>query len=186
METPEEAPVEAVEAGQGEARSIHWRRRNWYALWAGLLVALLAFWAWWETPAVSGTGHMVLTVRVVDLPPGTKASLWAGPATRWNAGSAAFQGPWMVEDPAKPLPLPPIEIKAALRRWHQGYIPRLTSDEVVLRLDPPQGPPRFAAYDLRMDLNAGLAGPHRRLQVSGPLRWGALSTDASRPSPLLP
>ncbi len=178
--------MESVEAERGEARSIHWRRRNWYAAWVVLLLAVLGFWAWWETPAVSGTGHVVFTVRVVDLPPGTKASVWAGPAARWNTNAGGFQGPWAIEDSARSLPLPPIEIKAGLRRWHQGYIPRLTSDEIVLRLDPPQGPPRYAAYDLRADLNAGLAGPHRRLLVSGPLRWGALSTDASRPAPLLP
>lgn len=180
--------MDATEHGEQslEERSIHHRRRHWYAVWVGLLLAALAFWGWWETPAVSGTGHLILTVRVVDLPPGSRVEVWAGPSARWNTGSASYQGPWAVTDPSKPLPLPPIAIQAGLRRWHQGYIPRLTSDTVVLRLDPPQGPPRFTAYDLRADLNAGVAGPHRRLMVSGPIRWGALSTDASKPSPLLP
>lgn len=181
-----EATQPGLDHEPSEERSIHWRRRNWYAVWAVLLLAALAFWGWWETPAVSGTGHLVLSVRVVDLPPGTQARVWAGPAARWNTQPSPFEGPWVVADPTKPLPIPPIVIKAGLRRWHQGYIPRLTSDEVVLRLDPPQGPPRYAAYDLRADLNAGLAGPHRKLLVSGPLRWGTLSSDASRPSPLLP
>jgi hypothetical protein len=169
-----------------EGRSIHWRQRWWYALWVALLLGALGFWAWWETPAASGVGHVVLVIRVVDLPPGSKAEVWAGPAKAWKADPSAFQGPWPVTDPAKALPLPPVAIQAGLRRWRQGYIPRLTSDLIVLRLDPPQGPPRYAAYGLAKDLNAGLAGPHRRLILSAPVRWGNLSEDASHPSALLP
>ncbi|HTL97983.1 MAG TPA: hypothetical protein VL181_04165 [Holophagaceae bacterium] len=166
--------------------SIHWRQRWWYALWVALLIAALGFWRWWETPAMFGKGHVVLSIRVADLPPGCRVEVWAGPAKTWKPESSAFQGNWPVLDPAKPLPIPPVEIRAGLRRWHQGYIPRLTADLVVVRLDPPQGSPKFFAYNLSSDLNTGLAGPHRRLYVSQPVRWVALSEDASRPSPLLP
>ena len=169
-----------------QERSIHWRQRWWYALWVALLLGSLGFWAWWETPAVSGSGHVALTLRVADLPPGTQVEVWAGPAKAWRPGTQGLLGPWAVQDPAKPLPIPPIEIRAALRRWHQGYIPRLTSDLIIVRLDPPQGGPRYARYDLSKDLDAGLAGPHRRMFVSAPLRWAALSEDAAEPSPLLP
>lgn len=180
-----------TESGTGPAAepSIHWRQRWWYALWVALVALLLGalgFWGWWETPAVSGAGHAVLTIRMVDLPQGSKVEAWTGPAQTWKPDASGFQGPWSVEDVAKPLPVPPLEIRAGLRRWHQGYIPRLTSDRILLRIDPPQGPPRYAFYDLRSDINAGLAGPHRRLFLPSTLRWGALSTDASRPSPLLP
>lgn len=166
--------------------SIHWRQRWWYALWAALLLGALGFWRWWETPAYTGTGHMILSVRVVDLPAGSRVSTWAGPAKAWKEGAPGFLGPWTAQDAAKPLPVPPIEITAGLRRWHQGYIPRLTSDRVVLRIEPPQGPARYASYDLRTDLNAGTAGPHRRLFLSTFFRWAALSTDAASPTPLLP
>lgn len=170
----------------GAAPSIHWRQRWWYAFWVALLLGLSGFWAWWETPAVSGTGHVVVRVWVAGLPAGSRVEAWTGPAKAWKQGVSGFQGPWMAGDASKPLPLPPLEIQAGLRRWHQGYIPRLTSDRLVVRIDPPEGPPRYAAYDLRADLDAGLAGPHRRLYLSAPLKWNALSTDASRPSPLLP
>ncbi|HXC17313.1 MAG TPA: hypothetical protein VNV60_07735 [Holophagaceae bacterium] len=167
--------------------SIHWRQRWWYALWVALLLGASGFWAWWETPAISGTGHVIARVWIKDLPAGCKVEAWTGPAKAWKQDAPGFQGPWTVQDDAtKPLPLPPLEIRAGLRRWHQGYIPRLTSDRLVLRIDPPEGLPRYAAYDLRMDLNAGLAGPHRRLYLSAPLKWKTLSTDASQPSPLLP
>ncbi|HET6330948.1 MAG TPA: hypothetical protein VFF76_09190 [Holophagaceae bacterium] len=172
---------------QAPERSIHWRQRWWYALWVALLLGASGFWAWWETPAVSGIGHVVARVWVKDLPAGSKVEVWTGPAKAWKQDAPGFQGPWMVQDDAaKPLPLPPLEIRAGLRRWHQGYIPRLTSDRLVLRIDPPEGAPRFAAYDLQRDLDAGLAGPHRRLLISTSLKWAALSMDASRPSPLLP
>ena len=178
--------VAESEARSMREPSIHWRQRWWYGLWVALLLGSLGFWAWWETPAVSGVGHVVLAIRIADLPAGSRVEAWTGSSRLWKQDAPGFQGPWMVQDPAKPLPLPPLEIHAGLRRWHQGYIPRLTSDLVVLRIDPPQGPPRYANYDLRMDLNAGLAGPHRRLLISNLLRWEALSMDASRPSPLLP
>lgn len=175
-------PVEASAAGQ----SIHWRQRWWYGLWVALLLGSLGFWGWWETPAASGTGHVVLSIRVADLPAGSKVEAWTGPIQAWKVDAVGFQGPWVVQDTVKPLPVPPLEIRAGLRRWHQGYIPRLTSDRVVLRMDPPDGPPRYAAYDLHSDINAGLAGPHRRLFITSAMRWGALSEDASKPSPLLP
>ncbi|HET8714863.1 MAG TPA: hypothetical protein VFM16_03490, partial [Holophagaceae bacterium] len=151
----------------------------------GLLLGSLAFWAWWETPAVRGTGHVVLTLRVAGLPQGSRVSAWAGRRADAPA-EAGFLGPWAVADPLKPLPIPPLEIRAGLRRWHQGYIPRLTSDVVLVQIQPPQGPARYLVYDLRMDLDAGTAGPHRRLFISAPVRWDALSADARHPSPLLP
>lgn len=168
------------------ARSIHWRRRRWYVLWACLLLGALGFWGWWETPAVSGVGHVMLTLRAADLPAGSRIEIWTGPSKSWEPGRSAFQGPWVVTDSAKALPLPPIELKAGLRRWHQGYIPRLTSDLLILRLDLPGNAPRYAAYDLSQDLDHGLAGPHRRLMISSPIPWKTFSEDASRPSPLLP
>jgi hypothetical protein len=171
---------------QAPERSIHWRQRWWYAGWVALLLGALGFWGWWETPAASGAGHVVLTVRVVDLPAGSQVEAWTGPAKAWKPDASGFQGPWAVRDTAKPLPLPPLEIRMGSRRWHQGYIPRLTSDWLLLRIDPPEGPRRYAAYDLRGDINAGLMGPRHRMFLSGVVRWGALSTDASRPSPLLP
>ena len=167
-------------------RSIHWRQRWWYVTWVTLLLSSLGFWGWWETPAASGTGHVVLKIWVSDIPVGSQVEAWTGPSKKWNQEAPGIQGPWRVVDASKPLPLPPLEIQVGLRRWHQGYIPRLTSDRLVLRFDPPQGPPRFAGYNLEQDLNTGFAGPHRRLFLSMPLRWAALSTDASRPSPLLP
>ena len=169
-----------------QERSIHWRQRWWYALWVALLLGSLGLWAWWETPAASGVGHAVFKVSIPDLPPGSRVEAWAGPAKAWTKAPSAFLGPWPVEDPARPLPVPPVEIREGFRRWHQGYIPRLTSELVVFRIIPGQGAPRFAFYDLRQDLNAGLAGPHRRLMISAPLHWAALSEDAARPSPLLP
>jgi len=174
------------EAAPRPERSIHWRQRWWYALWVTLLLGSLGFWAWWETPAVSGSGHVVMSLRVPDLPPGTKVEVWAGPAKAWRPGVQGVLGPWAVQDPAKPLPIPPVEIRAGLRHWHQGYIPRFTSDLIIVRLEPPQGAPRFAGYDLSKDLQADLAGPHRRMFISAPLRWAALSEDAAKPSPLLP
>lgn len=166
-------------------RSIHWRQRWWYALWVALLLGALGLWAWWETPAVRGTGHVVLTLKVEGLPPGSRISAWVG-SSGTAPGTGGFLGPWPVQDPLRPLPIPPLEIRAGLRRWHQGFIPRLTTDRILLRLDPPQGPPRFLVYDLRADLAAGTAGPHRRLFISAPVRWAPLSEDASSPSPLLP
>ena len=172
-------------AAEAQPRSIHWRRRWWYAAWVALLLGALGFWALWETPRVAGTGHVVLTIHVIGLPAGSRVEAWVGPAKAWGS-DAVLQGNWAVQDPSRPLPIPPLEIRAGLRRWGKGYLPRLTSDLIVLRLDPPQGVPRFLAYDLSADLNAGLAGPHHRLSVSVPVRWEALSEDASRPSPLLP
>ena len=167
-------------------RSIHWRQRWWYVTWVLLLLGALGFWAWWETPAIRGTGHVVFKVWVQELPAGSRVEAWVGPTKQWNLQAQGFQGPWTVTEADKPLPIPPLEIHVGLRHWRQGYIPRLSGDLIVLRLDAPSGPPRFIAYDLRADLNSGTAGPHRRLYVSGPLRWGSLSTDATHPTPLLP
>lgn len=158
-----------------------YRRRQ--LAWALVLLAILGFWAWWETPAGHVQGHLAVRLQVRDLPAGTEVDIWQGPHRTWSGTSAAYGNTLKVDQPDKSFPLPLLTVDMALRRLHQGYLPRLTSDWVVLRFRSPLEPPRFALYDLRKDLNTGYMGAKRRVAVITPLVWSRLSQDPEAPTP---
>lgn len=165
-------------------RSIHYRRRWFYALWAGLLGLSLAGLALWETPRARETASLQMRVRLMGAPAGTRLQAWAGPRATWPGaawnGEGAVGDPWAGPDGRLVLPL--VHMRIARRRWVKDYVPRGTWDLVMLKFTPPDGPPRWFALPFGQDIRSGLLRPRYRLATDIDVSWLNLQVDASTPN----
>ncbi len=156
--------------------SIHYRRRWFYVLWCGLLLASLAALVAWETPRRSGTSKLNLRVRVKELPPQTLVKVWAGPRGRWP--KAAWT-PLELHPTDENVIVNALPLSVAYRRWVKDTIPRRTADLVVLSFQAPGQAPRYLALPLVQDWRSGILRPGRKMSVSMECGWKGLLTDAS-------
>lgn len=152
--------------------SIHYRRRWYYVLWAGLLLVAAALLAWWETPARFGQGTLLVTLEAGGLPEGTRAALWVGRTRDWPPPWPAA-GEFLGASDGR-ISFPPRAIPVAARRLGQGLILRRTHDLALIRFEAPGGQRRALLMDLRDDLQHGLLAPGRRLGVTFQLAWERL------------
>jgi hypothetical protein len=169
---------------EGEQISIHYRRRWYYVLWSCLLLASLIALVLWETPSPVGTVNVQMNIAIKDLPEGCQFSVWAGPRRSWHGNN-------LVESQAGRI-IPPdgkvvesLVLPVAYRRWGGGYIPRRTSDFIVLVFMPPSGEPHYLALPLDTDLRTGFLRLGRKMTVSLGFHWRRLGTDRFMP-PLFP
>jgi hypothetical protein len=72
---------------------------------------------------------------------------------------------------------PLLILPVSYRRWVQGYIPRRTSDLLVVCLMVPDQPTRYLAYSMGGDLRSGWAGPGRIFKLNLECAWEKLATD---------
>lgn len=159
--------------------SIHYRRRWYYVLWAGLLIGAAAFMAWWETPAREGPARFSLVLNAPDFPAGARGALWIGNAKawnpRWNPGDA-----W-VPAKAENLAMGPLQVRIAHRRLGQGLLLRRTQDLAIAVLESPSGERRYFVYDLREDL-ATLLVIGRYIKVETSCSWQRMPVEARLPA----
>lgn len=159
-------------------RTIHYRRRWYYALWVVLLAAAAGFLAWWETPARAGSGRIRLVLKAPDFPPGTRAALWTGSARDWTPAWDPGGGWNPVQ--AGLANAGPAPLRIAHRRMGQGLLMRRTQDLAIVVLEAPAGERRYLVYDLREDL-ATVLQIGRYLTVETSTTWARLPR-----MPLLP
>jgi len=163
-------------------RSIHFRRRWYYALWVGLLFLSAGALALWELPASTSEASLVVELQIPGAPAGTRIQGWVGPYAQ--GAEADWTGAGLIRadlqaDGRATLPL--ARIRIARRRWVQDYIPRRTWDLMVLRFTPPDGPPRYFCLPLADDIRAGALRPKWRLTTSIRTPWGNLQADGRPP-----
>ena len=165
-------------------RSIHYRRRWFYALWSALLVASTAALLLWERPSVVDLASLQVVVRVPGAPEGTRIQAWAGPWAKWPgrtwSGGDAFAE--LAPGPGGAATLPVVRMAIARRRWFRGTIPRGTWDLVMVKFTPPSEPPRYLAVPMSRDIRAGLLRPRYRLIVTINTSWQNLTVDAEAPN----
>ncbi len=165
-------------------RSIHYRRRWFYALWVFLLVlsglALLV----WEMPVRTDTAALQVRIHVTGVPEGTRTQAWAGPWKTWPGkdwtGAGAFGD--LAVPPSGTIVLPVVRLSIARRRFNLGYIPRGTWDLVMVKFVPPSGPPRFIALPCSQDIRTGLLRPKYKLTDSIDTSWNNLLLDGNPPN----
>ncbi len=153
-------------------RTIHHRRRWFYVLWVVLLAAAAGFMAWWETPAREGTARVRIVLKAPDLPPGTRAVLWTGPARAWRPDWNPGDG-WQPGQPGL-ASAGPAPVRIAHRRLGQGLLLRRTQDLAIAVLEAPSGERRYLVYDLREDL-ASVLQIGRYLTVQASTTWASLA-----------
>lgn len=159
-------------------RSIHYRRRWFYVLWCGLLVAsLIALWLW-HRPVNVGTADLTVKIRVSNVPPGCTARLWAGPKENWP--SADLIPP--LTQPGTPLTADGIaaaslKLHVGYRRWVGGVIPSRTDELLVMKFQSQAGSPRYFAIPLDMDWRSRLLRPGQRMGITAGVDWNRLRPD---------
>lgn len=163
-----------------QARSIHHERRWYYVLWCTLLAASLAALGLWETPSRTGSADLAFQVRIMNLPPGCAAQLWAGPKKAWPA---ADQRP-PLSQAGRPLPaggevIGSLKLRVGYRRWVGGYIPRRTDDLAILKVQPKTGTARYYAFPLDQDWQTRVLHPGQRMKISGAVDWDGLWLDSA-------
>jgi hypothetical protein len=172
-------------AEPGSPRSIHWRRRWYYTLWVGLLLACLLAWGLWERPAFEGTWTARIHLTVRGFPGPGRAQVWCGTASRWQE---AFRGGGIQADLELPsdqrAAVPPIRMALALRRWWPIHIPRRTWDVMVIRLTSAQGESRYLTLSFHQDLVRRVVRPRAVMSLEMDLKWATLPLDAPMPSEL--
>lgn len=170
-------------SAQPAERSIHYRRRWYYALWCGLLVLAALAWLAWETPRLSAQGKVSVRLTLRDMPGNVKVQVWAGPR------AVCPSGEWDGSAPAADLGvaqgnginLPPLALPVGYRRWVTDYIPRKTSDLLVFRLEAPGQAVRYLVLPLGADWRQGHLRPGRVLRYDIQLRWDRLPFDIREP-----
>lgn len=162
------------------ATSIHYRRRWFYALWTSLLALSCVALFFWERPARTERASLQVILHVKGAPAGVRVQGWAGPRGRWQGeawqGDGAFGDLPLMPDGAVTLPV--VRLAIARRRWNLGTIPRGTWDLVMVKLTPPQGPPRYLAVPCAQDIRTGLLRPRFRLTQTIDVSWMNLGVDA--------
>ena len=169
---------------EGEHTSIHYRRRWYYTLWGCLLLASLTALVLWETPSKVGTFNVQMRILLKDAPEGCRFSVWVGPRRAWS-GVIPREGQDSQIIPRDGKIGKTLVAPVACRRWGGGYIPRKTSDFIVMVFTPSSGESHYLALPLESDLRAGLLQPGRRLAVDLGFHWRRLGTDRLAP-PLFP
>jgi hypothetical protein len=168
------------------APTIHFRRRWYYVLWTALLLLSAGALALWERPVATDSAAFVLKLRVAGAPAGTRVQVWAGPQARWPG--QAWQGEGAFAQEALPgdgaLALPVLRVPIARRRWVRDYIPRGTSDLIMVRFLAPGAPPRFLAVPLSQDIRLGALRPKWKLATTVALPWEKLDLDGRAPNRL--
>jgi hypothetical protein len=162
----------------GNQASIHFRRRWFYVLWCGLLALSLGAWTLWETPGLTGSAHVNLRLRIQNVPVGCQAQAWAGPRGNWPP--ASWQSPAVSVNQGglgDQVTIPGLPFPVAFRRWVRDYIPRRTADLLVVRIQPPEGEPRYFALFLGADWRTGLLTPGRVMTLTANCSWRNLTTD---------
>jgi len=160
-------------------RSIHHQRRWFYVLWSVMLAASLGVLALWLIPAKQGHGTFTANLTIRNLPKGTRMQVWAGPAGKWPG--AAWTGERLQSDQVidqERFSSGPVDIPIAYRRWVKDYIPRRTTDLVIIKATSPSGEVKFLQISLKDDLRSGLLIPKRRLAFTISANWPLLQRDA--------
>jgi len=165
-----------------ELRSIHYRRRWYYALWVALLVSSGIALALWERPSRIDLASLVFRVEIRNVPAGTRMQAWNGPWAQWQGAGWTGEGVDPIDiRPDGTAAVPLVRIRIARRRWVQDYIPRDTWDLMVLRLTPPSGLPRYFIQPLSADIRRGELKAGWRLTTTASFDWDSLRTDATLP-----
>lgn len=161
-----------------QVRSIHFRRRWYYVMWCGFLLASLVALGLWETPAQAGTADLTVKILVTNIPPGCTSQLWKGSKKRWpdadrippmnQAGS-----PLTAEGKA----IGSLKLRVGYRRWIGGVIARRTDDLVVMKFQPVSGHPRYFGIPLEMDWHTRLLRPGQRMVITTTTDWDGLWSD---------
>lgn len=159
-------------------RSIHHRRRWFYALWCALLVASGVALALWIMPERSGTSRLTLLLRVEKLPPLTQVRVWAGPRSRWPGAAWVGQGAVTeIRATDEKVVMVALPLPVATRRWVKDIIPGRTADLVVLQFEAPGQQARYLALPLAQDFRSGILAPGRRMTLVMECGWERLGTD---------
>jgi len=159
--------------------SIHYRRRWFYVLWAGLLLASLVALVLWNRPLRVEQASLQVSLEALGLPEGTQAQVWMGPRRACPRGAWDGAGAQALPmAPAGPTPLPLLRVPIARRRWVNDFIPSGTGEMVIVRLAPPGGQPaRFFILTLGADIRTGALTPGRRLLVTIQVKWANLKVE---------
>lgn len=160
--------------------SEHFRRRWFYVLWCSLLGLSLIALAMWETPKQSGTARVMLSLRPLDFPKNCRAQAWVGPHGRWPGAAWTGEGAW-AEMPVGEgvLNFPPVDLSVGYRRWVKNFIPRKTSDLLVVKFQAPGVPPRYFVLPMGNDWHQGLLRIGRRMGLQADISWDGLWQDPS-------
>lgn len=159
-------------------RSIHYIRRWFYVLWCGLLLGSLVALGLWNRPVNAGTADLTVGIRVMNVPPGCTAQIWAGPTKSWP--SADLVSP--LTQHGTPLTADGIgaaylKLHVGYRRWIGGVIPSRTDELVVMKFQPKSGPPRYFPIPLGKDWHTRLLRPGQRMGITTTIDWDGLWPD---------
>jgi len=165
-----------------DLRSIHFRRRWYYVLWVALLALSAGAWLLWERPLSIDHASLAFRIQVRNVPPGTRVQVWNGPWDRWPGPAWSGEGAAATDlngDGFAALPV--LSVQIGQRRWVRGYVPRDTWDLLVLRLTPPDGPPRYFIQPLSDEIRMGELKPHWKLTTDAGFNWDKLHSDGKAP-----
>jgi len=151
-----------------------------YVLWSVLLGLSIAALVLWETPKSSGTAKLAVSCRPQGLPAGCRVKAWVGPRSKWAGAAWDGEGAWS-ELPANTgeIVFPPVAITVGYRRWVKNYIPRKTSDLLVLRFQAPAVAPRYFVLPLGADWIHGSFRTDRQTGIRADITWDGLWQDPS-------
>jgi hypothetical protein len=170
-------PEPSRQPGDAGKESSRPRGRWTYGLWAALLLSIAAL-VLWEWPLRVDQASLVVQVRSSGAPPGTRVQIWNGPRARWEGlGWSGAGAPEAELRPEGYVSLPLLKVRIARRRWMHDYIPRGTSDLVMLKFTAPDGPPRYYTLPIAEDIRKGVLRPRWRLTISISMGWAGLATD---------
>jgi hypothetical protein len=163
-------------------RSIHYRRRWFYALWVGLLLLSLEALALWERPRAIDQAPLQVQLQVREAPAGTGVQVWAGPWAQWQGLGWSGEGaPSTMLRAEGATPLPPLTIRIARRRWVKDYIRGDSWELLMLKLTAPGEQPRYFALPLSKDIRTGLLRPKGKLISTIMVSWKSLRLDGRAP-----
>lgn len=155
--------------------SLHHQRRWYYVLWSSLLALSLVAYGFWLWPVAAGQGAMAFHFGMDGAPGPVTLSYWVG-----RGGDALGQGGSYQAVPG--LETPKIPIAILQRRWVRDLHPK--APRLVLLRFQSGGQSRFALYDMKEDLRAGVLKDHRLVGIRAQLTWDALSDSESAPTKL--